>query len=122
MELVEPQPNLHASVGGHPDNEDTSEPTVDELARLAQSPKVVAIGETGLDYFRLAEPLEWQRERFRTHIRASRKTGLPLIIHTRSASADTLRIMKEEGTARSEERRVGKEGVRKCRFRWSQST
>jgi len=58
---------------------------------------VVAIGETGLDYFRLAEPLEWQRERFRTHIRASRKSGLPLIIHTRSASADTLRIMKEEG-------------------------
>lgn len=97
MELVAPQPNLYASVGVHPDYEDTPEPTVDELARLAQSPKVVAIGETGLDYFRLSEPLEWQRERFRTHIRASRKSGLPLIIHTRSASADTLRIMKEEG-------------------------
>src|SRR3546814_15760136 len=125
MELVEPQPNLHASVGGHPDNEDTSEPTVDELARLAQSPKVVAIGETGLDYFRLAEPLEWQRERFRTHIRASRKTGLPLIIHTRSASADTLRIMKEEGAdqyggvMRSEERRVGNACVSTCRSRCS---
>ncbi|MFW7341426.1 TatD family hydrolase [Pollutimonas sp. H1-120] len=97
MELVAPQPNLYASVGVHPDYEDTPEPTVDELVKLAQSPKVVAIGETGLDYFRLAEPLEWQRERFRTHIRASRKSGLPLIIHTRSASADTLRIMKEEG-------------------------
>lgn len=96
MDLVAPQPNLYASVGVHPDYEDTPEPTVDELAKLAESPKVVAIGETGLDYFRLAEPLEWQRERFRTHIRASRKSGLPLIIHTRSASADTLRIMKEE--------------------------
>ncbi|MGB3289805.1 MAG: TatD family hydrolase [Burkholderiaceae bacterium] len=97
MELVAPQPNLYASVGVHPDYEDTPEPTVDELVRLTESPKVVAIGETGLDYFRLSEPLEWQRERFRTHIRASRKSGLPLIIHTRSASADTLRIMKEEG-------------------------
>ncbi|SHH86821.1 TatD family hydrolase [Pollutimonas bauzanensis] len=97
MELVAPQPHLYASVGVHPDYEDTPEPTVQELVDLAQSPKVVAIGETGLDYFRLSEPLEWQRERFRTHIRASRASGLPLIIHTRSASADTLRIMKEEG-------------------------
>lgn len=97
MELVAPHANLYASVGVHPDYEDTPEPSVDELVGMTQSPKVVAIGETGLDYFRLSEPLEWQRERFRTHIRASRRSGLPLIIHTRSASADTLRIMKEEG-------------------------
>jgi len=97
MELVAPHPHLYASVGVHPDYEDTQEPTVDGLVELARAPKVVAIGETGLDYFRLSEPLEWQRERFRTHIRASRKSGLPLIIHTRSASEDTLRIMREEG-------------------------
>lgn len=97
MDLVAPHPHLYASVGVHPDYEDTPEPTVQQLVELAQSPKVVAIGETGLDYFRLSEPLEWQRERFRTHIRASRESGLPLIIHTRAASADTLRIMKEEG-------------------------
>src|SRR5690606_15665357 len=97
MELVAPHRHLYASVGVHPDYEDTPEPTVQELVDMAQSPKVVAIGETGLDYFRMAEPLEWQRDRFRTHIRASRASGLPLIIHTRSSSADTLRIMKEEG-------------------------
>lgn len=97
MALVAPHENLYASVGVHPDYEDTPEPSVDELLRLSASPKVVAIGETGLDYFRSSEPLEWQRERFRVHIRASRKSGLPLIIHTRAASADTLRIMKEEG-------------------------
>src|SRR5690606_11785232 len=67
MELVAPHPQLYASVGVHPDYEDTVEPSVEELVRLAQSPKVVAIGESGLDYYRLAEPLEWQRERFRTH-------------------------------------------------------
>lgn len=97
MALVGPHANLYASVGVHPDYEDTPEPSVDELVGLAAQPKVVAIGETGLDYFRLAEPLEWQRERFRTHIRASRASRLPLIIHTRAASADTLRIMREEG-------------------------
>jgi len=97
METVAPHDHLYASVGVHPDYEDTAEPTVEQLVSMAQSPKVVALGETGLDYFRLSEPLEWQRERFRTHIRASRKSGLPLIIHTRSASEDTLRIMKEEG-------------------------
>jgi TatD DNase family protein len=99
MELVAPHPHLYASVGVHPDYQDASEPTVEELVESAKLPKVVAIGETGLDYFRLAEPLEWQRERFRTHIRASRLSGLPLIIHTRSASADTLRIMREENAA-----------------------
>ncbi|WP_397473237.1 TatD family hydrolase [Pusillimonas sp.] len=97
MDIVTPHPQLYASVGVHPDYEDTPEPRSEQLAEMAQHPKVVAIGETGLDYFRLAEPLEWQRERFRTHIRASRLSGLPLIIHTRSASEDTLRIMREEG-------------------------
>lgn len=99
MEIVDAHPQLHASVGVHPDYEDIPEPTLEELLRLARTPKVVALGETGLDYFRLAEPLDWQRERFRIHIRAARASGLPLIIHTRAASADTLRIMQEEGAA-----------------------
>jgi len=97
MDVVAPQPNLYASVGVHPDYEDTPEPETEQLAELARHPKVVAIGETGLDYFRKPEPLEWQRQRFRTHIRASRLSGLPLIIHTRAAGEDTLRIMREEG-------------------------
>jgi len=96
IELVEPHQNLWASVGVHPDVEDTPEPQPDELARLAAHPKVVAIGETGLDYYRLQEPLDWQRERFRRHIRAARDTGLPLIIHTRQSAADTVRILREE--------------------------
>ncbi len=81
----------------HPDNQDVREPDVETLVELAASPKVVAIGETGLDYYRLAEPLDWQRERFRIHIRAARRAGKPLIIHTRAAAADTLRLMREEG-------------------------
>ncbi len=97
--LAEAHPNLFASVGVHPDYQDTPEPTVAELVALANHPRVVAIGETGLDYFRLKGDLEWQRERFRTHIRAARETGKPLIIHTREAAADTLRIMREEGAA-----------------------
>lgn len=92
-------PEIYASVGVHPDYEDTEEPTVERLVELAAHPKVIAIGETGLDYYRLEGDLEWQRERFRVHIRAARATGLPLIIHTRSASEDTLRIMEEEGAA-----------------------
>lgn len=96
MGLVRPHTHLFASVGVHPDYEKVTEPTVQELVTLAQDPKVVAIGETGLDYYRLQEPLEWQRERFRTHIRASRESGLPLIIHTRSASEDTIAIMRQE--------------------------
>ena len=82
--------------GVHPDHEDCTEPTVDELVALADHPKVVAIGETGLDYFRLTGDLEWQRERFRTHIRAARLPHKPLVIHTRAAADDTLRIMREE--------------------------
>lgn len=96
MTLVAGQPHLYASVGVHPDYEDAPDPTVDDLVEATHSDKVVAIGESGLDYFRLSEPLDWQRERFRTHIRASRRSGLPLIVHTRAAAADTLRIMREE--------------------------
>ena len=97
--LAEAHSNLFASVGVHPDYQDTPEPTVAELVALANHPRVVAIGETGLDYFRLKGDLEWQRERFRTHIRAARECGKPLIIQTREAAADTLRIMQEEGAA-----------------------
>jgi len=96
LALAEAHPNVYASVGVHPDHEDCTEPTVDELVALADHPKVVAIGETGLDYFRLTGDLEWQRERFRTHIRAARACRKPLVIHTRSAADDTLRIMREE--------------------------
>ncbi len=96
LELAERHANLYASVGVHPDYELETEPTQAELVRLAQHPKVIAIGETGLDYYRLTGDLEWQRERFRTHIRAAKECGKPLIIHTRSAAADTLRIMGEE--------------------------
>ena len=93
--------NFWASVGVHPDNEGVCEPTVDDLLRGAALPKVVAIGETGLDYYRLAgrshAQMEWQRERFRAHIRAARQCGLPLVVHTRSASQDTLALLREEG-------------------------
>jgi len=94
--LAEAHPNVYASVGVHPDHEDCTEPTVAQLVALADHPKVVAIGETGLDYFRLSGDLEWQRERFRTHIRAARACQKPLVIHTRAAADDTLRIMREE--------------------------
>jgi TatD DNase family protein len=97
LDLAEKYPHIYASVGVHPDYEQTPEPTIEDLVRLSDHPKIVAIGETGLDYYRLQGDLEWQRERFRTHIRASRATGKPLIIHTRSASDDTIRIMREEG-------------------------
>jgi TatD DNase family protein len=92
-------PNIYASVGVHPDHEAVEEPTVARLVDLAQHPKIVAIGETGLDYYRLTGDLDWQRERFRNHIRAAKACGKPLIIHTRSAAEDTLRIMQEEGAA-----------------------
>ena len=93
--------NFWASVGVHPDNEGVREPTLADLVSLAAKPRVVAIGETGLDYYRLngrsLADMEWQRERYRVHIRAARATGLPLVIHTRSASDDTLAILREEG-------------------------
>jgi TatD DNase family protein len=107
LAVAEAHANVFASVGVHPDYEDTEEPTVEQLIELARHPKVIAIGETGLDYYRLEGDLEWQRERFRVHIRAARACGKPLIIHTRSAADDTLRIMREEGA-----REVG--GVMHC--------
>lgn len=96
LAIAESRDNLFASVGVHPDYEDCTEPTVERLVELAANPKVVAIGETGMDYYRTPGPLEWQRKRFRVHIRAARATNKPLVIHTRSASEDTLRIMAEE--------------------------
>jgi len=89
--------NLYATAGVHPDYADTEEPTVERLVELASRPKVVAIGETGLDYYRREGDLGWQRERFRVHVRAARATGKPLVIHTRSAADDTLAVMREEG-------------------------
>lgn len=95
--------NFWASVGVHPDSEGVLEPTSDDLVALAARPRVVAIGETGLDYYRLAgrsvQEMAWQRERFRVHIRAAIAAKLPLVVHTRSASADTLAILREEGAA-----------------------
>lgn len=100
LAIAESNPHIYASVGIHPDYEDEDEADVEALVRLANHPKVIAIGETGLDYFRLQGDLEWQRMRFRVHIRAAIAAGKPLIIHTRNAAEDTLRIMREEGAER----------------------
>jgi TatD DNase family protein len=111
LALAEQYPHIFASVGVHPDYEDTPEPTVEQLVELSDHPKIVAIGETGLDYYRLQGDLEWQRERFRTHIKASRITRKPLIIHTRAASEDTIRLMREEGAGTGD---GGVAGVMHC--------
>ncbi|MFC5301130.1 TatD family hydrolase [Azospira restricta] len=95
--LAESDPRLFATVGVHPEYTDAREPSADELVALARHPKVIAIGETGLDYYWHKDAPEWQRARFRTHIAAARAAGLPLVIHTRDAAADTLRLMAEEG-------------------------
>jgi TatD DNase family protein len=100
LALVRRHDNLFASVGLHPDYDDQPEASVEQLRGLATDPKVVAIGETGLDYFRRETGPEWQRERFRQHIRAAVACNKPLIIHCRAAAADTLRIMAEEGASR----------------------
>lgn len=98
LAIVRPRPNLFAAVGVHPDTEEPArEADIATLVKLADDPKVVAIGETGLDYYRLTGDLEWQRKRFRTHIRAAKQCGKPLIIHTRAAAMDTVRLLKEEG-------------------------
>lgn len=96
LALVEPYEDISVSVGVHPNDRDRREPDVDELLELASHPRNVAIGETGLDFFRSEGNLEWQRKRFRTHIRAAREAGKPLIIHTRDAREETLAIMKAE--------------------------
>lgn len=108
--------NFWCTVGVHPDNEDVLEPSIADLTSRARLPKVVGIGETGLDYFRLKDrtvaDMEWQRERFRVHIRAARQTGKPLVIHTRCASDDTLAILKEEGESPGRDSRA--RGVFHC--------
>lgn len=91
--------NVYASVGVHPNEEDPVEVTAEELLRLADHPKVIAIGETGLDYFRSEGDLEWQKQRFRNHIAAAKTCKKPLIIHSREAREDTIRLMQEEGAA-----------------------
>jgi TatD DNase family protein len=97
-EVAHSAANVWCSAGVHPDERrDNREATLEDLLAMAGDARVVAIGETGLDYFRVEGDTEWQRERFRTHIRAARQCGKPLVIHTRNAAEDTLRIMKEEG-------------------------
>ena len=97
MDLIGPYRQISASVGVHPDGTDVEEADEDRIVELAEQERIVAIGETGLDYYRTEGDVEWQRERFRHHIRAARRVGKPLIVHTRAAKEDTLRIMKEEG-------------------------
>jgi TatD DNase family protein len=108
--IAQAHPHIWASVGVHPDNQDVQEPTLADLVAGSQRGRVVAIGETGLDYYRLGDrtvaDMEWQRDRFRVHIRAAQQVGKPLVIHTRSASADTLAILREEG----EDARAGAAG------------
>lgn len=99
LALAEAHEHLFASVGVHPDEEDGADPDADALVKLASSPRVVAIGETGLDYYRRPDRAEVQKQRFRAHIAAARTTGKPLIVHTRSASADTVAMLRDEGAA-----------------------
>lgn len=97
LKIAQAYPNVSASLGLHPNDAVAEEPSAEDLFLLAQDPKVIAIGETGLDYYRSEGDVEWQRERFRQHIRAAKKAELPLIIHSRQAREDTLQIMREEG-------------------------
>jgi TatD DNase family protein len=101
LALAQAHPQLYASVGVHPETGDAREPSVGDLVALAQHPKVLAIGETGLDYYWQKDAPEWQRERFRTHIRAAIEIGKPLVVHNRDATADTLRLLAEEDAARA---------------------
>lgn len=99
LRLAESYANFYATVGVHPDHENRTPVEEGRLAELAAHPRVLAIGETGLDYYRVGGDLEWQRTRFRSHIRVARRCRKPLVIHTRQAAADTLRLMQEEGAA-----------------------
>jgi TatD DNase family protein len=99
MRIIEPYSNVSASVGLHPNEETDREPLADDLVQLAQDKKIVAIGETGLDYYRSTGDVEWQRERFRQHIRAAKAIKKPLIVHSRQAKEDTLKILQEEDAA-----------------------
>ena len=97
LALAEAHPQLWATVGVHPEYTDVREPDENELLALANHPKVIAIGETGLDYYWQKDKPEWQRARFRTHIRAARRCGKPLVVHTRESAEDTLNVLAEEG-------------------------
>lgn len=97
LALAEQEPRLFATVGVHPEYTEVEEPGEDRLVELATHPKVIAIGETGLDYYWQKDQPEWQRDRFRTHIRAAKRCGKPLVVHTRDSAVDTLRVLKEEG-------------------------
>lgn len=97
LAAAERHPQVFASVGVHPNHHEGEEPTSEDLVRLANHPKVIAIGETGLDYYRSEGDLTWQRDRFRRHIAAAKLCGKPLIIHCRDAKDDTLRVLREEG-------------------------
>jgi TatD DNase family protein len=99
LSIAKDHPNIDASVGLHPNEEVSKEPLAEELIKLAQDKKVVALGETGLDYYRSHGELDWQRERFRQHIRAAKQTKKPLIVHSRQAKNDTLQILQEEGAS-----------------------
>lgn len=96
LRIIQSYPNVSASVGLHPNEQVSKEPTTDDLIALAKNSKVVAIGETGLDYYRSHGDIEWQKERFRQHIRAAKHLNKPLIIHSRQAREDTLTILREE--------------------------
>lgn len=97
LALAEAHPHLYATVGVHPEYQDAEEPTVERLVALANHPKVIAIGETGLDYYWQKDRPEWQRQRFRNHIRAAKLSRKPLVVHTRDSADDTLRLLAEEG-------------------------
>lgn len=97
LALAEQHEQLYATVGVHPEYTDVEEPDEERLLALAAHPKVIAIGETGLDYYWQKDKPEWQRDRFRTHIRAAKRCGKPLVVHTRDSAADTLRVLQEEG-------------------------
>ena len=99
LALAEPHEQVSVSVGLHPNEQGGHDPDIDELVELAKHPKVVAIGETGLDYFRSEGDLDWQRDRFRRHIAAAKISGKPLIIHSRDAKEDTLEILEAEGAS-----------------------
>ena len=97
LSIAETCPAVFATVGVHPENTGVQEPSVDDLVKLAEHSRVIGIGETGLDYYWHKDAPEWQRERFRTHIRAARAAAKPLVVHNREATADTLRVLAEEG-------------------------
>lgn len=99
LRIAQDYENVQASVGLHPTEEVVEEPSVEQLVALANHPKVVAIGETGLDYYRCEGDIEWQRQRFRNHIRAAKEIQKPVIVHTRQAQADTIKILQEENAS-----------------------